>query len=632
MRWRHALINRKVWWRTVRAYWMATIAVALAMGATLLMEPYLADRPTWLLLTIAVLASAWLGGVRPAVLALALATTIGFLLVDTPFRDADHLVNAAGFATVSTGIILLTRRMSHWRETAYVHEVDAGASSRKAQEMAEELGLLIDGATSYAIYMLDPEGRVTIWNKGAERIKGWTEQEILGKPTEVFYPTEERANGKPYADLDHARADGKFQEEGWRVRKDGSEFLADVTITTLYDEDGTLRGFGKVVRDITDQKAAERAIETREAQLNSILATVPDAMVVIDAEGMMVSFSSTAQRMFGYEESEVLGKNVSMLMPSPDREAHDSYVGRYLATGERHIIGSTRRVMGCRKDGTPVPHELAIGEATGGGRRLFTGFMRDLTQQEATAARLKELQSELIHVSRVSAMGAMASTLAHELNQPITAVVNYVETAEVLLEHPDTETVAIVREALKDAASESLRAGHIVRRLRDFVARGEVQKHVEDLPTLIKEACSLGFVGLREHGVETVLQLDAKATPVLADRVQVEQVMVNLIRNAGEAMAGSEERILTITTALDAPGLVRVTVSDTGPGLADVVATQLFQAFLSTKSEGMGLGLSICRTIVEAHGGRIWADSPEGGGTRFHFTLMHIVSEEPDGG
>lgn len=615
-----------VWWGT-------PVFVALVTLGAALLEPYLADRPTWLLLTVAVLASAATGGVRAAILAAVLSVLVGLLLVGRPFRDADHLVHAIGFAIISTGVILLTGRLSHWRKSAHVHEADADRSLRRAAVLAEELGLLIDSATNYAIYMLDPDGRVAIWNKGAERITGWSEEDILGKPTAVFYPAEEVAIGKPAADLDQARAEGRFQDEGWRVRKDGSEFFADVTITPLHHEDGRLRGYGRVVRDITDQKAAERAIATREAQLNSILASVPDAMVVIDDEGTVLSFSNAAQRMFGYGEAEVLGRNVSMLMPSPDRERHDGYLAHYIETGERRIIGTTRRVMGRRKDGSLVPHELSISEATGGGRRMFTGFMRDLTEREATAARVKELQSELVHVSRVSAMGAMASTLAHELNQPITAVVNYVETAHALLDAPTAETLALVREALADAASESLRAGHIVRHLRDFVARGEVQTRVEDLPALIEDASSLGFVGLRESGIATVLRVDPGATPVLADRVQIEQVLVNLIRNAAEAMTESRARVLTISTAPDTtPGMIRVTVSDTGSGLAPKISSQLFQAFRSTKRDGMGLGLSICRTIIEAHGGKIWADSGSGEGTHFHFTLRQAAAEVRDGG
>ncbi len=502
-----------------------------------------------------------------------------------------------------------------------------GDPATDAEVLAIQLGLLIDGATNYAIYMLDPDGNVAVWNKGAERIKGWSEEEVLGRHCSIFYPSDEIANGKCEADLARARDLGRIEEEGWRVRKDGSEFLANVTITALADEDGALLGFGKVLRDITDERAAERALEARESQLSSILGTVPDAMVVIDEHGLIQSFSAAAERLFGYAESEVLGRNVSLLMPSPDREWHDGYIARYLATGEARIIGTARRVIGQRRDGTTFPHELAIGEAVGGGRRLFTGFIRDQTEREATQSRLNALQAELIHVSRVSAMGAMASTLAHELNQPISAVVNYTEGARDLLADPSVENVTAVREVLADAAAEAVRAGQIVRRLRAFVARGEIEKRIEQLPQLVDEACALGLVGTRSDAVEIVRTIDQAATQVLVDRVQIQQVIINLLRNAVEAMSESPLRRLTITTARRSSEWVEVSIADTGPGLAPEIAAELFRAFLSTKQEGMGLGLSICRTIVEAHGGRIWADTAPDGGTCFHFTLM-LVQEE----
>jgi two-component system sensor kinase FixL len=219
-------------------------------------------------------------------------------------------------------------------------------------------------------------------------------------------------------------------------------------------------------------------------------------------------------------------------------------------------------------------------------------------------------------------MGTMASTLAHELNQPLTAVANYLETTRDLLADPDPEMVAMVREALDDAAKESLRAGHIVRRLRDFVARGEVEKRIEDLPRMIEEASALALIGASERGVRAFFQLGPAATPVLVDRVQIQQVLVNLIRNAVEAMEDSLVRDLTIATVAQANGLIRVSVGDTGSGIAEDVAPQLFEAFVSNKSEGMGLGLSICRTIIEAHGGRIWTEPAPANGAIFHFTLL----------
>ncbi len=497
--------------------------------------------------------------------------------------------------------------------------------------LAEELNLLIDGAQDYAIYMLDPDGNVTIWNEGAQRLKGWTAAEMIGKPADLFYPDDAVAAGKPAAIRAEAVTRGKIEMDDWRVRKDGSEFLAHIAITALKNPDGTVRGFAIVVRDITDQRAAESALRNSESHLRSILSTVPDAMIVIDERGKMLSFSAAAERLFGYTQTEVLGANVSMLMPSPYRERHDGYLERYLTTGERRIIGIGRMVFAMRKDGTTFPMELSVGEATGDGERVFTGFIRDLTDRHRTQERLEELQSELIHVARVSAMGTMASTLAHELNQPITAVANYVEAVRDLLAEPDPDELPEIIEALEDAAAEAMRAGNIVRRLRDFVSRGEVEKTVESLPDLINESAAFGLMGAGEKSIGTRIDIDHDAASVLVDKIQIQQVLVNLIRNAVDAMSTATCRLLTIRTAPDQPGFVRVTVADTGPGVAPDVAAQLFKAFVSTKAEGMGLGLSICRTIVEANGGRIWMEPAQGGGTQFHFTLIRTEAEKLDG-
>lgn len=359
-----------------------------------------------------------------------------------------------------------------------------------------------------------------------------------------------------------------------------------------------------------------------EAHLRSILATVPDAMVVIDERGAILSFSAAAEKMFGYAEVEVLGENVSMLTPSPDRERHDSYLENYRRTGERKIIGIGRVATARHRDGFTFPIELSIGEAWLGDKRIFTGFIHDITHRQQTELRLQDLQSELAHVGRLSEMGTLASSLAHELNQPLTAVASYCETArDLLASDPDPDTMIMIREAMDDAAKQAIRAGQIVRRLRDFISHGETERKVESLPRLLTEANALALVGSREHGIEVQVQLDPRADEVFVDRIQIQQVLVNLIRNAIDAMVDSPVRSLTIRTEPERPGFVCVNIEDSGSGISDSVAPQLFQPFVTSKKSGMGIGLSICRTIVEAHGGRIWFEPAPDSGTIFHFTL-----------
>jgi two-component system sensor kinase FixL len=302
---------------------------------------------------------------------------------------------------------------------------------------------------------------------------------------------------------------------------------------------------------------------------------------------------------------------------------------RYLATGERRIIGIGRVVVGLRKDGSTFPMELAVGEMRSQAGRYFTGFVRDLTERQNTEARLQELQSELVHMSRFTALGEMASTLAHEINQPLTAISNYLKGCRRLLEQSADPNASLLRQGVTQAAEQALRAGQVIRHLREFVARGESERRVENLPKLIQEASALALVGAKEKGVRVTYRFEPGADLVIADRIQIQQVLLNLIRNAIEAMQDAPRRELVIATATRGEdGLIEVSVSDTGTGLAPEVARQLFQPFVTTKKHGMGVGLSICRTIVEAHGGRIAANSEPGRGTTFSFTLRAVKEEE----
>ena len=603
------------------------VLIALLAGVIrLLLKPLWGEPANFQIFSLAVLVSVLRCGAF-SIVTVALSLSFGLYFAQVGGFDASDLSQASVFLVTSVATLVLGRAAAQLHRRAVSVGEGAQVHSQDAEHLAEELGLLIDGARSYAIYMLDSQGRVTIWNRGAERLTGWSEKEVLGRNFSLFFPQDAIDGNEPAQILARAGAQGQVEEEGWRYRKDGSEFLASITVTALYNPDGGVRGFAKVVCDVTQRRAAEEQLRARESLLSSVLSTVPDAMVVIDEKGSILSFSAAAQVLFGYSEEETVGRNVRMLMPSPDRDRHDGYLRRYHDTGEKRIIGTGRIVFGERKDGTKFPMELAIGEAVTGSQKVFTGFIHDLTERRRTEERLESLQSELIHVSRVSAMGTMASTIAHELNQPIAAIANYAESVRDMLVQPAPEDFDLMREALGETAREALRAGDIVRRLRDFVARGEVEKTVEPLPGLINEASVLGLMAARERGVETVFDLDPYASPVFVDKVQIQQVLINLVRNACEAMSASAERRLVISSGPDQAGYVRVSVSDTGPGIEPRIADQLFTAFVTTKSEGMGLGLSICRTIVEANGGRIWAEPREGGGTVFNFTLQRAQTE-----
>jgi two-component system sensor kinase FixL len=361
------------------------------------------------------------------------------------------------------------------------------------------------------------------------------------------------------------------------------------------------------------------SLDGTSARLQAFLDTVPDAIVVIDDGGLIETFSHAAERMFGYAAADVVGHNIKMLMPQPYRDSHDSYIERYRQTGERRIIGKGRVVAGLRRNGEVFPIELSVSEVPVAGKRLFMGFIRDITERQATESRLEELQTELAHVSRQVEMGQMGSTLAHELNQPLTAVLAYLGTAQHLLAAEGGHDK--VQSLIDRATAQAKRAGNVIHQLREFLAKGQTTRGPAPINKVVEEASGLALIGAKQLQIDSHLELDPAAPTIAIDRVQIQQVLVNLIRNGIEAMSESTQRDLVIrTVARDE--MVEIIVLDTGHGIAPDIASKLFQPFVSTKASGMGIGLSICRSIVRAHGGEIEArPNPAGVGTVFSFTL-----------
>jgi len=615
----HLMTAVPIGWKAFRGIAARYGVAAAAVGATyflrLAVDPMVGSKAPYILFVLPVVFAILVAGRGPGVFAGMLSLVAGLTLV----ASADRL---SGATLLQTGMFILVCGGIGWLDSR------RSALRAAAQQANRLLDLMLEGASGYAIFTIDEHGYITSWNRGATDTLGWSAEQATGQHVSIFLTAPE-AHSVAMNQLERARETGRFVGEAWQKRADGSEFIAHLTVIPISEDNGKGVSFAKIVHDVTERKAEENALRRREEHLKSILDTVPDGMVVIDEQGIILSFSPAAEHLFGHSEASVVGKNVSLLMPLPDRERHDGYLQRYLETGIPRIIGIGRIVDGQRADGSTFPMQLSVGEARTPDQRLFTGFIQDLSERRAFQSQLAELQSELIHVSRFSAMGTMASTLAHELNQPLTAIASYSEAAVALLEDsepPDDETLI---EIVSDMGRQSLRAGDIVRRLREFVSKGDVSRSPQDLPKVIEEASTLALVGIREKGVTTHFSLEPDATPALIDKVQIEQVLINLMRNAIEAMENTPVKQLEVTTVRIDADTIQISVMDTGPGIAPAVRDRLFHAFNSSKDTGMGLGLSICRTIVEAHGGRIWAADREGGGTEFHFTLVSPSEEVP---
>lgn len=366
---------------------------------------------------------------------------------------------------------------------------------------------------------------------------------------------------------------------------------------------------------------AMRDVAAREVYLRSILDTVPDALVVIGEDGTIRSFSVSAERLFRCQAGEAKGSAITTLLPGLHKRKLDRKPCDKQALHSPPVI---RTMTGRRWDSTDFPAEVSVNEMTLEGQSFFTISVRDLTERYKTEERLRDLQTGLAHMSRVTALGEMASTLAHELNQPLAAIANYLNGARrLVLKTPDSDETAVSM-ALGRASEQALRAGQILRRVRDFVTRGEIDIAAVRVSEIVREGCMLALVGYGDDGPSVQYNFCEDADMVFADNVQIQQVIVNLMRNASEAMRDSAHRELVVITELSGDGMSMISVVDTGTGVVPDIAEQVFRPFVTTKPNGMGIGLSISKSIIEAHGGRIWAENVPGGGAAFRFTLRRV--------
>ena len=365
--------------------------------------------------------------------------------------------------------------------------------------------------------------------------------------------------------------------------------------------------------------------ERREAtaDMRALLDAIPDAMFVFDAQGRLHSFSASAVALFGWSEQEITGRPVWDLFPATARDEIQTCMRAAEAEGEDGCFGGLRQLQGQRRDGSRFPMELAVSRRGTASERLFTGFARDLTERFEEQRRFQALEADLMHLARLNAMGQMATTLAHELNQPLAAATNFMAASERLLDQPSPD-IPVVTDALRSSVKQMRRAGDIIQQMRSFIAKREPARIREDLAEVVIEAVSLAMVGA--DGISLSYDIKPDLEPVVIDRVQIQQVVVNLVRNAREAMVGIECPALSIGVRR-VGNLMVVSVADTGPGVAPDMVPRILEAFVTSKPDGLGVGLSISRGIVESHGGTLWLEPAGGPGAVFSFTVSAVAAE-----
>jgi len=515
-------------------------------------------------------------------------------------------------------------RLAAWTGALVALALAGLASVLVGREMAgrrvaeERLRLLVGSVRDYAIYMVDPAGYVKSWNAGAERIKGYAPPEILGQHFARFFTPEDVAAGRPAAVLHAAATEGRYEEENWRLRKDGSRFWADVVITAVRDERGALLGFAKVTRDLTERKRAEQALRASEERFRILAVTANDAILSADARGHITYFNPGAERIFGLTSDEVIDRPLTTLMPERFREAHRAGLARYVATGEARVIGKTVELAGRRKDGTEFPLELSLATWKHGSEVAFTAIIRDITarkegedQRRRYAAQLEAANKEL---------EAFSYSVSHDLRAPLRGIDGF---SQALLEDYHERLDDTGRDFLQRVRAGSQRMATLIDDLLSLsrVTRSELQLAEVNLSTL---AAATAAELQKSDPTRAVMFSIAPDLVVRADPGLMRIVLQNLLGNAWKFTAKRSPAHVEFGVTANDNGRAYF-VRDDGAGFDMAYAAKLFGAFqrlhAAAEFPGTGIGLATVQRIVHRHGGQVWAEAAPERGATFYFTL-----------
>lgn len=578
----------------VAARYIAAIGcVATSLGLRYLLSDYLGPNVPYLQFFPAILVASWYGGFGPGVLATALsafAALYWFIGPAGALTVADALTLSL-FTLIGIAIASLNGRLREARDLAR-HE--ARLATSRAERLAAVINTTVDG-----IIVIDTHGIVEAFNPGAERLFGYASADVIGQNVKFLMPAPFRGDHDGYLErylrTGSAAIIGKGREVTGR-RADGSTFPLHLSVSEMM-VDGE-RKFTGMLHDLSARVTLGEQLRASEEKWRAIIHSAVDGIIVINARGEIESFNPAATRLFGYAESEVVGRNVNMLMPSPYHEEHDSYLARYLRTGEPRIIGMGREVTGLRKDRTTFPLHLSVGHITIGGERRFTGIVHDLTQRVRLEERLRDQTA-------LARLGEMAAMIAHEVKNPLAGIRGAVQIigGRMPAGNPDT---AMMKEII--SRIDSLDA-----MMKDLLLFARPPKP-KRLPTEIVPllTATAGLLKQDESAKDVDVTIEGLAPPVPADGEMLKMVFHNLLINGAHAMHGHGRIRVRVSTEGSA---CSVAVSDQGPGIPDDIKDKMFIPFFTTKRRGTGLGLPTAKRFIEAHDGRITVDTPPSGGT-----------------
>jgi two-component system sensor kinase FixL len=491
----------------------------------------------------------------------------------------------------------------------------------------DRFSALLDAAVD-AIVLIDPQGRIQRFSSAAQSLFGYDEAEVIGHNVNMLMPAPYRGEHDGYLQRYLSTQEPRIIGIGREVtaqRRDGTTFPVDLSVGEY--RSGGVHGFVGILRDISERKAQERLLQRRTEELRLMFEHAPTAMATTDPQGRLLAVNQAGVELLQHVPEFLSGRRLADLVAPGDRHELDQMLATLPLDGD--FMRRELRLL--RGDGSTLHAAVhaAIARDANGQPQMMIAEILDLSELQAATREVSELRERLTHVARIGTLGEMVSGIAHELNQPLTAIANYASAARRMLESGRMQPAELPT-VLEKISGQAERAGQVIRGLRALMRKGETTREAMDCNQLVLEVARLNEYEIRQHNFRLLLELADDLPPAMGDGVQIQQVLLNLIRNALDAMIEhARGDHIIISSMMEGPWIV-VRVFDSGAGIDEITAARLFEPFFTSKKEGIGLGLSICQSIMTAHGGQLGFESNALGGTTFSLRLPPLDTWSED--